>query len=217
MAQRGWTTANEAELLRRVGWQFAPDVVVVQYFMNDAYPSAPDFRFDQPERTYLLPEAFWKGYVRTSSVAALASLAINGVRYGLLNPNAEGGSLYGPGSPGYLQFKAALAEIGDSARARDTPVLFVLFPSLVAGVWTPETYPLRSLYRQVAADAEAAGLQPFDLTAAFADRRRRLDPVVGRAVRLASQRSGARRGRAGDRGPSRGAYWRMVTARWYSR
>ena len=169
MAQRGWTTANEAELLRRVGWQFAPDVVVVQYFMNDAYPSAPDFRFDQPERTYLLPEAFWKGYVRTSSVAALASLAINGVRYGLLNPNAEGGSLYGPGSPGYLQFKAALAEIGDSARARDTPVLFVLFPSLVAGVWTPETYPLRSLYRQVAADAEAAGLHPFDLTAAFAD------------------------------------------------
>ncbi|MBA3318513.1 MAG: hypothetical protein H0T50_10540 [Gemmatimonadales bacterium] len=168
MGQRGWTTANEAELLRRVGWQFAPDLVVVQYFMNDAYPSAPDFKFDQPERTYLLPEAFWKGYVRSSSVAALVSLAINGIRYGLLKPNAEGGSLYEPGSPGYLQFKAALHEIGDSARVRGTPVLFVLFPSLVPGKWTPETYPLRALYRQVAADAKAAGLEPLDLTAAFA-------------------------------------------------
>ncbi|MBA3318514.1 MAG: SGNH/GDSL hydrolase family protein [Gemmatimonadales bacterium] len=82
MPQRKWTTANEAEQLRRLGWQFQPELVVVQYFVNDAYPSEPDFKFAEPERTYLIPGPFWKGYVRSSSVSALVSLGVNGLLYG---------------------------------------------------------------------------------------------------------------------------------------
>jgi lysophospholipase L1-like esterase len=46
-------------------------------------------------------------------------------------------------------------------------VLFVLFPDLTPGAWTPATYPARSIYQQVAREAEAAGLQVYDLTEAF--------------------------------------------------
>ena len=167
-AQRGWTTANEAELLTRLGWQFDPDLVLVQYFVNDAYPSGPDFRFDEPARTYLVPEPFWKGYVRSSSVSALVSLGVNGVLYGLLNKSSETSTMYLPESAGYAQFRQALRQMGDQARARNTPLVFVLFPVLVPGDWSATSYPLQPLYERVAADARSAGLRVLDLTSAFA-------------------------------------------------
>lgn len=43
MARAGYTTPNEAELLRRVGWQFDPDLVIVQFFVNDALLSSPNY------------------------------------------------------------------------------------------------------------------------------------------------------------------------------
>src|SRR5918994_5398638 len=64
--------------------------------------------------------------------------------------------------------RAALREIGDSARARGTPVLFVLFPDLTPGAWTVETYPARDIHGRVAREAAAAGLDAFDLVPAFA-------------------------------------------------
>lgn len=39
----GYTTANEAELLRRLGWQFDCDLVLVQFYINDALPSGDNF------------------------------------------------------------------------------------------------------------------------------------------------------------------------------
>ncbi len=168
MGQRGWTTANEAELLRRLGWQFDPDLVLVQYYVNDAYPSAPDFRFDEPSRTHLLPDQFFKGYVRTSSLAALVSLAVNGVIYGVLHKNDESGAMYERDAEGYRQLREALHEMGDSATARKVPLVYILFPSLVAGTWTTDTYPLRDTYGRIAGDALDANLRVLDLTGTFA-------------------------------------------------
>lgn len=75
MAQNGYTTANEAELLRRLGWQFDPDLVLVQFYINDALPSGGDFThvlgsWLRP-RVNLLPVRFRSGWVQQSAVFSL--------------------------------------------------------------------------------------------------------------------------------------------------
>ena len=168
MAQRGWTTANEAEFLRRVGWQFDPDLVIVQFYLNDAYESAVNLRFEEGRRAYLLPEQFWRGYVRESALSALVSIGVNGALYGYLLRDRETAGRYDSTQTGWRQMQAAFREMGDSARARRTPLLLVLFPDLTAGSWTRETYPARALHRRVSEVASAAGFEILDLTEAFA-------------------------------------------------
>ncbi len=88
--------------------------------------------------------------------------------YGLLNKSSETSTMYLPESAGYAQFRQALRQMGDQARARNTPLVFVLFPVLVPGDWSATSYPLQPLYERVAADARSAGLRVLDLTSAFA-------------------------------------------------
>jgi len=168
MAQRGWTTPNEAELLSRLGWQFDPDLVIVQFYLNDAYESGANFAQESGRRLYLLPEQFWQGYIQTSSLSALVSRAVNGLLFGMLLREEETEGRYADSTTGWRQMQAALREIGDSARTRRTPVLFVLFPDLTPGAWTAETYPAREIHSLVAREALAAGLEVLDLTSAFA-------------------------------------------------
>ena len=168
MGQRGWATANEAEFLRRLGWQFDPDLVIVQFFLNDAYESGPGFQFQEGRRVVLLPPAFAQGYVRSSALAALVARGVNGLLFGVLFPESESADLYAEDAPGWRQMRSALREIGDSARSRGRPVLFVLFPALLPGEWTPDTYPAREVYRRVEDEAAESGLTVLDLTEAFA-------------------------------------------------
>jgi lysophospholipase L1-like esterase len=167
MGRRGWATANEAEFLRRLGWQFDPDLVIVQFFLNDASESGPNFQFREGHRVVLLPEAFAQGYIRSSSLAALVARGVNGLLFGILFPETESEDLYAEASPGWRQMRDALREMGDSARSRSTPILLVLFPALLPGDWTPASYPARNVYSRVAAEAERSGLLTLDLTEAF--------------------------------------------------
>lgn len=168
MAQRGWTTANEAEFLSRLGWQFDPDLVVVQFYLNDAYESRPNLRFEEGRRVNLLPDQFWRGWIQGSAVASLVSRGVNGVLFGVLLREEETEGRYQDEAPGWAQLRGALREIGDSARARTTPVLFVLFPDLTPGAWTAADYPARAIHARVAEAARAETLDVLDLTAAFA-------------------------------------------------
>ncbi|HUF36791.1 MAG TPA: SGNH/GDSL hydrolase family protein [Gemmatimonadales bacterium] len=168
MAQRGWTTANEAEFLRRLGWQFQPDLVIVQFYLNDAYASGPNLGFEEGRRVYLLPEQFWRGYIQGSAVSAFVSRAVNGLLFGLLFRRDENEGRFDEREAGWAQLRAALREMGDSARARRTPVLFVLFPDLTPGAWTPADHPSRPIHDRVAEQARAAGMDVLDLITAYA-------------------------------------------------
>jgi lysophospholipase L1-like esterase len=168
MSRRGWTTANEAEFLRRLGWQFEPDLVIVQFYQNDAYESRPGLGFEEGRRVYLLPRQFWRGYIQGSALSALVSRGVNGILFGVLLRREENEGRYGEGEAGYAQLRAALREMGDSARARRTPVLFVLFPDLAAGAWTGADHPSREIHARVAEQARAAGMDVLDLIPAFA-------------------------------------------------
>jgi lysophospholipase L1-like esterase len=78
------------------------------------------------------------------------------------------GQLYAEDAPGWRQAQEALREMGDSGRARQVPVLLVLYPAFVPGTWTEESYPLRSIHDQVTRAAKDAGLEVLDLAGAFA-------------------------------------------------
>ncbi len=163
LAQRGWTTANEAEMLRRLGWQFEPDLVVWQFFVNDPYPSGADFARDGEQWRRLLPARLRQGPAGASAILYLLERTYNTA---LRGTDAAGvyAPLYQPESEGWRQFTAALADAADSATGRKVPIVFVLWPAYVPGTWTAETYPLRSQYAQVAQAARAAGLHVLDLT-----------------------------------------------------
>lgn len=165
--RNGWTTANEAELLRRLGWQFDPDLVVVQYTINDALPSAPDFRHLGDELLYprltLLPRRFAAGVVRGS-----AMLSVLEDKLSFLASSREFSETYEAGSPGWRQLQEALRDMGDSSRARGTPVVFMIFPNLLPGEHTADNYPYAPIVAKVSAAARAAGLHVLDLTPVLA-------------------------------------------------
>lgn len=173
MAQRGFTLANEAELLRRLGWQFSPDLVVVQFYINDALPSGPNLqRVDG--RWLLPPRSLLPGFAREGAIRSSATLATLESRYNRLLANLRSDEtpskmvrLYDDGSETWRQFEAALYEMGDSARSRAVPIYLALFPALHPGRWTTSDYPFRDIYEKVAATAADAGFRVIDLVPAF--------------------------------------------------
>lgn len=173
MAQSGWTTANEAEMLRRLGWQFDPDLVIVQFLVNDALPSNPNFRWEVPhERLAILPARLSTGYIQES---ALWWTILKAARVVVEGPAGRDRyrqmyfSHFEPGARGWVQLQEALRDMGAAARSRDTPVMLVLFPLLIPGTWTVETYLYRAIHERVAEAAEAAGLEVLDLAPVFAE------------------------------------------------
>jgi lysophospholipase L1-like esterase len=163
----GWTTANEAELLRRLGWQFHPDLIVVQYTINDALPSGPNFRHSGDQLLYprlqLLPPRFRVGVVRSSAV-----LSVLEDKLSFLTPSRGFSETYEDEWAGWQEMQSALREIGDSSRARGTPVVLMIFPSLVPGEHTADSYPYAPIIEKVSAAATAAGLDVLDLVPVLA-------------------------------------------------
>ena len=168
MGQRGSTTANEAELLRRVGWQFQPDLVLIQWFLNDALPSGPNFQHRRG--AWLVPSyPLLASPLRTGAIRQSALFFLLQQQYDRLRAPARPYSrLYREGAIGWEETKAAWAEIADSARARGVPVVVIIFPSFTTGSWSPETHPYGPIHRLVSHAVQAAHLEVFDLTPVFA-------------------------------------------------
>lgn len=173
MGRNGFTTANEAELLRRLGWNFEPDVVILQYYRNDVLPSRPNF--GRESSTYiapphrLLPTSFRQGRIASSALLDLLE-----TRYSIWRNKSSVDpvfALYEDGFIGWEQVKDALREMGTAAAERGVPFYFVLFPTLERGVWDAESHPHRAIHREVITVAQAAGMRIVDLTRAFGDGR----------------------------------------------
>jgi hypothetical protein len=117
MAQRGFTLANEAELLRRLGWQFSPDLVVVQFYINDALPSGPNlYRVDS--RWLFPPHSLLPGFAREGAIRSSAALAALESTYnrvlGRLRSDVsrrKWETLYDDGTETWRQLEAALHEM----------------------------------------------------------------------------------------------------------
>jgi lysophospholipase L1-like esterase len=162
LSQRAWNTVQEVAALDRLGWQFSPDWVIVQFFINDAEVSRVEREGVRAKvRTAVQPQLqrsallwvvkrFGDGYLRKGAIAR------NYFR------------LYRDDAPGWQRMREALREMADSSRARAVPVTVLLYPDFIGGSWTPATYPYAAIYRKVADEARAAGLDVLDLTPVFA-------------------------------------------------
>lgn len=165
MAHGGYATGNEAEELRRIGWQFHPDLVIVQWLDNDARRTLPNF--DTVVRgpfVVLVRGQYRTGWIRDSAILELLERALTAWRYGAVDFNRR---YYAPRSPGWLDAQQGFREMGDSASRYCTPILLVLYPYLFPGRWTLETYPEKDIHRLVADAGRRAGFQVLDLLPTF--------------------------------------------------
>ena len=167
MGRGAYTTANVGELLRRLGWQFDPDLVVVEFDPNQGRVSRPDFGHDNVAYITLLPDRFRRGLIRSSALLYFIE-----ARYGWLQSRGLPYTQYLPyfesGAKGYAQVLEALREMGDSARARRVPVILMLFPDLIPGTWSADRYPFRQADERIAQIGAQAGMTVLDLLPVFA-------------------------------------------------
>jgi lysophospholipase L1-like esterase len=139
LAEAGFTTANEVELMSRLGWQFGPDLVLIQFLVNDAFPSWPGLgRVGSAEvfGSYrLLPARFAGAAAGRSALVAYLEKELNA-----LLQDVDYEPLYEEDAEGWAQLQAAIRQLGRDAAERDVPVVMLLTPRFVAGAWTAESH-----------------------------------------------------------------------------
>jgi len=171
LAQRGYTTVNEAESLDLIGWQFEPDLVILQFTLNDPLPSGPGFVHEPEEWLFRtrnlvpLPAVHEKLDRSSYFYAYLNSLF---VRSQLRLFYSEGYSpLYSDGFDGWIACQAAIGEIAATSREKGVPFMMVVFPSLSTATLERDSYPFLELHHKIRLTAEESGVPVLDLRPVF--------------------------------------------------
>jgi len=166
IAVMGFTTVNEFELLIRAGWAFDPDLIILQFCLNDPLPSGKNFTRVGEDWMYktknLVPVG--RGHVFLSSHSYLYNF-IND-RYKALQRNNSGkdyNMLYKDDFSGWKNSKAALKAINASAEKKGVKAVFVMFPSFVSGIQTKDSYPYTHLHNKVTEVAKDSGFYVLDM------------------------------------------------------
>jgi lysophospholipase L1-like esterase len=155
----GMNTEMEAQYLEDVGWMFSPDVVVLQYTLNDtgggdaaAMPLVP-----------MLDPALR----RKSHLYSWMNQRFRAVQVGLRG--AEDLSRYFADDwDGWQRSRAALLRIAAQARERGVPLMLVVYPWLSTNL-DEESYPYRGVHAKLAGLAAEAGIPFLDLHPALAE------------------------------------------------
>jgi lysophospholipase L1-like esterase len=164
----GFTTVNEYELLNKKGWEFSPDLIILQFTLNDPLPSSSGFvsageDWLNPPVTNILP---WAGIHEWLSSHSYLYGFLND-RWQALNrnrlPHKTFFSLYKDDFFGWKDCQQAMAKIEASARARGVEVICMIFPTFMPGKYTLATYPYKSLHDKVAKTAKGDGMYVLDL------------------------------------------------------
>jgi lysophospholipase L1-like esterase len=148
----GYSTRDEALVLRHKALDWNPDLVIVGYFLND-----PEVDPVQPLHAYYQKTSWWQ-HVNLLRLIAKAKHRLDVRIYG-------GGDdcryLYAPTQPQWQGMVEALGEIAGMAAERKIPVLLIIFPMTMDKPWAD--YPYRDLHRQLEGAAERMGIHVIDL------------------------------------------------------
>jgi lysophospholipase L1-like esterase len=163
LGRNALSTTDEAEILNDVGWLFKPDLIILQYTLNDPLPRSYDnyFRLAPllPGMNDILDEHSYFFSFLNAKFRALQMM----LRY----PDGES-ALFEDGFVGWEQSQAALRAMAEQARSRRTAMMVVLFPLFVPGSMDEISYPFHEAHSKVAAASRAAGVPFFDLLPVYA-------------------------------------------------
>lgn len=168
LGRNGLNSSQEHVLLREIGWLFDPDLVIVQYTLNDPLPGAHDSYF----RLAPLVPGLNDILDRNSYFFSFLNTRFRRAQMRILYPEGLK-PLYAPDFPGWQASQRAVHAMADDARQRNAPMVMILFPMFLRSVgFDAAEYPLVDLHEKVAEVCREAGLPLFDLRQQFA--------VVGR-------------------------------------
>jgi len=164
LAVPGYNTEQEMLSLKEEGLSYEPDLVIVNFVLNDAAPMRQlvpeNSRVPLPLRKILkrfdlvqLAYAFSKGM----------SAAMHAKEFGETENHAE----LAAGSPGWERARASLAEIRRLASENHAGSMVVIWPMLVE---LNADYPYRAKHRLVADECQKLGIPVFDLLQVFQGR-----------------------------------------------
>lgn len=172
LGELGYTMVNGAERLRRLGWQFEPDVVVVQFYLNDILPSGENFQQEFTEwllpRAWILPERYRTGPVESSTLLWFIEGAISAGLHGDRADHAAAWTeVYRARGPEWAALEEAVREMGRAADERNVPIVFLLFPDFIPGAEDAPVLPFQEIHDQVTEVAVDAGFSILDLTPVY--------------------------------------------------
>ncbi len=157
----GYSTVDEALVLRHKALALAPKLIVVGYFLND-----PETDPIQPLHAYFQPVSWWQRF----DLLRLFAQALHGSRAPAIRRGNYFMGLHAAGSAKWQAVETAFRQMYADAAAGGIPVLLVIVPEAPPAGW--DRYAYGDVHRQVAAAAQAAGLNVLDLLPRF----RRADP-----------------------------------------
>ncbi len=154
----GYSTQDEAVVLRERALAWRPDLVIVGYVLND-----PEDEPIQPLQSYYEEPRWWQRF-HLLRLVAKADWQRRVRKFG-------GGdyirSLYGDPRK-WKNVVDGFASIQQTARSRGIPVMLVVFPLCTVDDWSQ--YPYGPIHRMVARAAAADGFEVVDLLPVYARR-----------------------------------------------
>jgi hypothetical protein len=164
LALPGMNTVDQAAQMEQEVPEFAPDVVLLAYVLNDSEDSAAaearraadwaEARRRPPPRGPLDRSALLR-WVRGRLWATRENRRrVDGYR-----------SMYADDAPGWIAARTALERMGGRCRARGVPFVVAIFP--LFGNPLDERYPFEAIHAKVAQAAAAGGARVVDLLPAY--------------------------------------------------
>ncbi len=148
----GYSTRDEALVLKYKAAEWNPDLIIIGYYLND-----PEIDPIQPVHSYYQDVSWWQ-YSNVLRLVVKAKFHWDIKKYG-------GGDyfryLHAVDGRKWQSVVASFEEIKRIAAKRKTPVLLVIFPQIKNKPWAD--YPYHDLHHQVSAVANENGIDVIDL------------------------------------------------------
>jgi lysophospholipase L1-like esterase len=152
----GYSSRDEAVVLKKKALSFHPNGVIIGYVLND-----PETDPRPSLHKYFDPPVWW----RHSHLLRLCHLGWNSLQVWIDGGGDYQRYLHATGGEKWLSVREAFRSIGDSTRQAGAWTLAVIFPLTPRNSWSDYRYG--DLHAQVAREARANGFQVVDLLDTF--------------------------------------------------